>query len=214
MATEREHSDVDLMRHYDGELAAEEAASLADHLDSDAPARAKLRCLEQISVVVRAAVDSEVDDAFASGQRGASMWAAIERSFGVDEVIATAAEPAAPAAEVRDEAPSGLLASLSAWLQRYRSHLVTGAVAAVAAAALVWVVRPPEKTVEYVEVDATSSSADVTPVALEAQPPEVESLEVYDGSGFIITIPSEGDDESETAVIWLTPPENTLEGPI
>jgi hypothetical protein len=52
-------------------------------------------------------------------------------------------------------------------------------------------------------------------VSLRSEPPEVEELEVYEGSGTVLTIEPDDDDDSAAAVIWISndDAENT-EGPI
>lgn len=204
----RQFTDADLMAHHDGELAGAEGERLRDAIADDATARAKLEALGQIATLVRGEVEAEVEDSLAGADPFASMWSRIEQ-----RVAAEAAPEKAPAAAPASE-PRGFLASIRGWLEGYRSQLITGAVSAAAAAALVWFLRPPDKSVEYVEVGSTSQQTGVTPVALKPQPPEVENLEVYDGSGVVFTIPDDDGGDSETAVIWLTPPENPVEGPI
>ena len=208
MSAKEKSSDLDLMAHYDGEL---DDAGLRDSIAGDAPSRAKLEALGQISEVVRTTVELEVDAVIERADPFAAMWSRIERQInanGVHEEAAQGTTAPAPAE------PAGVWASITAWFERYRTQLATGAMCAVAAAALVWFLRPPETTVEYVEVPGAAvktERAQVVPASLDSQPPEVESLEIYDGSGAVFTIAGE---DGETAVIWLSSPEETVEGPI
>jgi anti-sigma factor RsiW len=197
-------SDQDLMALADGELGAADAAELRAAIADDATARAKLEALDQIAELIGESGQLEIEESLAGADPFAAMWERIEARITEPEPrLETVAEPAPE--------PRGLLAAVAGWLERHRGHVATGAVCAAAAAALVWFARPPEKAIEYVEVGSTSTG--VEPAALRSQPPEVESLEVYDGSGIVLTIPGEDEGES-TAVIWLTPPENPVEGPI
>jgi hypothetical protein len=89
-------------------------------------------------------------------------------------------------------------------------------VAAAAVTALMVAVRPFERVVVEREVAPTVARKhepiQVMPAALESQPPEVENLEVYDGSGMVLTVPGDDGDDA-TAVIWISS-EDTREGPI
>lgn len=208
-------SDLDLMAHYDGELDAAEDAAITKAIADDAPSRAKLEALGQISEVVRTAVELEVDDvAERAGDPFAAMWSEIERQLCGDE--AGVAVPPVEGAE-----PTGIFGAIAAWFERYRSQIASGALAAAAAAVLVWFARPPDKTIEYVEVDSQAGNqagtgagtAEVQPVALESTAPEIESLEVYDGSGVVLEVKGDGD-EADSVVIWLSSSEDSVEGPI
>ncbi len=195
------------MCHYDdeGDLPPSEVANLSDE------AQSKLVALVQLGDALRETISAEIDSLTNNATNTdpfAAMWGRIEHKVSTNGVASKAAreEPAA-------EPSPGLLDQIGEWLNRYRSQMFTGAIAAVAAAAIVWFVRPPEKTVEYVEVSNNARAARTVPVSLESHVAEVESLEVYDGSGVVLTIQSD-DDEAPTTVIWLTLPENSVEGPI
>jgi len=55
----------------------------------------------------------------------------------------------------------------------------------------------------------------VKPIQAVSQPPEVEDLEVYDGSGTILTIAPDGPDDSAAAVIWMSDDrDDNREGPL
>jgi hypothetical protein len=211
-------NDLDLMAHYDGELAGAADAAIADAIADDPPSRAKLEALGQISEVVRTAVELEVD---AVAERRAdcfeAMWANIERQISANGVRskAGAVEPTRRP-EVDSAEPAGIFGAIAAWFERYRSQIASGALAAAAAAVLVWFVRPPETSIEYVPVERstqTRETAEVVPVALEPTAPEIESLEVYDGNGVVLTVAGD-EEEADSVVIWLSSEEDSVEGPI
>ena len=76
------------------------------------------------------------------------------------------------------------------WFEAYRGHVLTGALAAAAGALLALAVHPGR-------IAASPSGSPEAAV--------VESLEVSDGSGTILQIPSGDGDSPVTTVIWLTP---------
>ena len=151
------------------------------------------------------------------------MWQTIERRIHANGVSEGAGE-ARPAADTdtgagaRRAAPerAGLWATLRGWLGGHRGYLVTGLVSAGAVAALMLVVRPHDRVIERV-VRQGGAITQPTPAALKlkSEPPEVEDLEVYDGSGTILTIAPEGDDDSAATVIWISnDDEKNREGPL
>ena len=100
--------------------------------------------------------------------------------------------------------------------------LATGLVAAGAVAIVFLILRPFERVVERrvevvrevpVQPDKPADHTDDVATRVVSQPAEVEDLEVYDGSGMILTIPGEAEDDAPTTVIWLSS-EDTIEGPI
>jgi hypothetical protein len=108
----------------------------------------------------------------------------------------------------------GLLAKIRGWFGEHRGHVVTGVVTAGAVAALMFAIGPRERVTERTTVRGGGIGVG-TPAALESQPPEVEDLEVYEGSGTILTIEPEGDDDSGAAVIWISnEEEENTEDPI
>ena len=196
------------MSRYDGELADD------GELNDDETA--KLAGLEALGDALRDSASAAQDEV--SADAFSSMWSQIEHKITANGAAAHAA--AADTDDTRLEKPGanddpGLIGAIAGWFERFRSQVAVGAVCAAVAAILVWFVRPPEKTVEYVEVAAPANGgARTVPVVLKSHAAEVESLEVYDGSGVVLTIPSDGDDDAPTTVIWLSPPENSVEGPI
>src|SRR5262249_31328811 len=94
---------------------------------------------------------------------------------------------------------TGLWARISGWLDRYRGHVITGAVSAGAVAALALGLRPsmPDSGVAGMR----ASAIDVRPVAQRATP-EVDALDTPGGSSTVINL---DDEDGHTTVIWVTP---------
>src|SRR5262249_45069570 len=110
-------SDLDVMEHADGER---DDGELAAQLDGDPEARVKRDAIRQIGELVRGRLELSADAV--PDARFAAMWRRIDGQL------------VAPA--------TGLWARLSGWFDRYRSHVITGAVSAGAVAALALVLRP------------------------------------------------------------------------
>ena len=74
--------------------------------------------------------------------------------------------------------------------------------------------RQEPKTTTVVVPPAPEQTVRTRNEAAEATPAEIESLEVFQGSGTIVTMPN--DDGSSTSVIWLAPEdvEEKMEDPI
>jgi hypothetical protein len=172
--------DLELMQHADGELPGELRGALA----SDPFAQQKLEALGEARELVRGHLElatDEVDD-----RKFQELWCRVDRRLDAEA------------------APRGLWARLSAWLERHRGHVITGAVSAGAVAALALVLRPgagPGET-RY-ERDAI----DVRPVSMRS-PPAIEVLDTPDGTGTVLNLE---DEDGHTAVIWVTPAD-TVEG--
>ncbi|HVV83175.1 MAG TPA: hypothetical protein VHE35_08845, partial [Kofleriaceae bacterium] len=122
-------------------------------------------------------------------------------------------------------AAPGLWARFVGWVGGHRSQLLTGFVAAGAAAAITVVARPAHQRTVYVPTTVASNgngggtgvgvgsgtgtgSAGPVLVSARSTPTEVESLDVPDGTGSVFTI---DDDDGETTVIWVTP-DDVVEG--
>jgi hypothetical protein len=162
-------SDLELMAHADGE---HDDPELAARFDGDADARAKLDAIQQLGELVRGHLELSADAVHDA--KFAAMWRRIDGQL------------VAPA--------TGLWSRVSAWFDRYRSHVITGAISAGAVAALALVLRPGT-------TDLAAHAIDVRPVALRAAP-EIDSLETPGGSSTVISL---ADDDSNAAVIWVTP---------
>jgi hypothetical protein len=218
--------DIDLMLHADGELSGDGARAAESSVRADERSRRVVEAVAEVGEVVRTAVELEVDEAV-EAPAFAELWGRIERRLhtnGETRAPATAAAgepgsgpavaPAAPAPAAPASAEPRSRGGLLAWLVESRGPLVAGALAAAVTAVLFLAARPFERTVEReVTVEAPARPLTGSPAAMVSQPPEVENIEVHDGSGMILTIPGEGD-ENPTAVIWIIPDEDTLEDPI
>jgi hypothetical protein len=165
--------------------------------DAPAPsgpaAEATAASVHELGELVRGHLELAADQA---EPRLAGLWELVERRLDLaDEAVA----PPAPAAR---PAPASLWGRAWSWLTGHRSHVITGFVSAGAVAALALALRPssePRVVVRTVAVPAIQPTA-----VLARTPPEVESLDVGDGTGTVFTI---DDEDGETAVIWVEPAE-------
>jgi anti-sigma factor RsiW len=214
-------TDMDLMMYADGELDGDAARAVAAWLGQDADARAVVESLRQVGEAVRTYVEIETDAAEVEVPAFAQLWDRIERRVHANGH----AEPARPEpvkapaprkAPRREPQRAGMWASIRRWFEDHRGHVLSGAVSAGAVAALMLAVGPRERVIEH---QTTVRSGGVvsggTPAVLRSEPPEVEELEVYEGSGTVLTIEPDDEDDSAAAVIWISndDAENT-EGPI
>lgn len=205
------HDDMDLMQFHDGELEAGEEVGVSRQLDSSAADRDKLIAIGQVGDAVQTYLEIAADAAEPSFD---AMWGNIERRVhanGESERLTEEREEAAPrrvAAPIAD-AEVGILAALRRWFDSNRGHFVTGAVTAGAVAALILLLRSPNERV----ITKTVHVPPVVELKTASTPATVEYLDVADGSGTVLTIPGESDDDS-TTVIWIDPNEDTVEGPI
>jgi anti-sigma factor RsiW len=190
--------DLDLMAYADGELDDETAAAVAAFLAEDAGARSKRASLGQMNDVVRSYLELAADDA---QPRLDAMWSTIERRIQANGAAPAAAMAVAAPARPAAARPEGLWARLRAWLDEHRGYFATGALAAAAAAVLVMALRPPQ-VVERIVV--TPPPVQNPPQMVNVStPPEVEALEVNDGSASVFTLPGEGEGDVTAGVIWL-----------
>ena len=198
---------IDLLADLDGELAEDEAREVVAALGEDDALKAKAESLGQLGEVVQTYAELEADDATPALD---GLWERIDRRVHAN---GEADEPAAPAA--RPAPRSGWWTRFGEWLDEVRGYVLTGSVAAGAAAALVLLLQSggAGQTPKRLAERAPLAPMPTRPVALESQPPEVEELEVYGGSGSVLTIP-EKEGKGGTAVIWLSRDENYVEGPI
>lgn len=176
--------ELALMELADGETYAEGDTSdpeLLARLDREPDAKAKVAAVRQLGELVRGHLELTADAV--PDAKLAAMWRRI------DDQLATA--------------PVGLWARITAWFDRYRGHVITGAVSAGAVAALALVMRPGGA-----ELGGRGHGViDVRPVALRATP-EIDALDTPGGSSTVINL---SDEDGHTAVIWVTP-EDTVEG--
>lgn len=165
--------DAELMEHADGER---EDAALADHLARDPGARAKVTAIQEVGELVRGHLELAADEVHDA--KFAAMWRRID-----DQLTA----------------PRGAWARVMAWFDRYRSHVITGAVSAGAVAALALVLRP--SALDGGALGRPGDAIDVRPASLRAAP-EIDALDTPGGTGTVINL---DDEDGHTAVIWVSP---------
>ena len=214
--TKKKFGDAELMLYADGEMTPEEAKGVAAWLAEDADARLKLESLRQVGEAVRTYAELETDRAEVEVPAFADMWSRIERRIHTNGMSERATQPAASApARKRPGALASRWAAVRRWFEDHRGHVLTGAISAGAACALMLALGQNDQVVGGGGVAGTGPVVRPTPAKLLSQPPEVEDLEVYEGSGTILTIEAEGDDESGAAVIWISSDkEQNMEGPL
>lgn len=201
-------TDVELMLYADGELAPDRAREIAELIAADADARLKLESLRQVGEAVRTYTELETDQAEVELPAFSELWQRIERRVqanGHAPVRADGTGDRVPAEPVRARRPatqSGPWAGIRRWFEDHRGHVLTGAISAGAACAVMLALGPRETVVERVRESGGVTVG--TPAVLRSQPPEVEDLEVYGGSGTILTIEADKDDDSAATVIWLS----------
>jgi anti-sigma factor RsiW len=177
-------TDLELMEHADGETDGARAdAELASRVERDPTARAKVESLRQLGELVRGHLELSADAV--PDARFAAMWRRVD-----EQLVAPTAS---------------LWSRLSSWFDRYRGHVITGAVSAGAVAALALILRPSAP-------DAGSpgrggATIPTVPVAQRATP-EIDSLETPGSSSTVINL---DDEDGHTTVIWVTPAD-TVEG--
>jgi anti-sigma factor RsiW len=177
-------ADLELMEHADGELESDLAdAELDARLERDPEARAKIASIKQVGELVRGHLELSADAV--PDAKFAAMWRRVD-----EQLVAPT---------------TGMWSRVSAWFDRYRGHVITGAVSAGAVAALALVLRPsaPDPGV----AGGGGGAIDVRQVALRATP-EIESLDTPGGSSMVINL---DDEDGHTTVIWVTPAD-TVEG--
>lgn len=198
------------MLYLDGEeLDADTRREIEAELEASSDDRAKIESLEQVGETLRTYLELQADESDAAL---AGMWGNIERqisSNGVHEHVPAAAAPVRRKAQDARDSDAGVWAAIGRWFDNYRGYFMTSAVTAGAVAAVILIFRQPEEKVVQRTV-YQPAPAEVVPAALPSAP-EVEELEVFGGSGAVLTIPGE-DGEADTAVIWITP--DDLEDPI
>ncbi len=178
--------DIELMQHLDGELGERDVKAVEERLAGDDDARAKSESLAQVDEIVRGHLELSADNV--SERRFEAMWREIE--------TATAPAPEKP----------GVWSKITGWLDRYRGHVITGALSAGAVAALALILRPGTSGDPGTQA-ARPGAIDVRPAAMRTAP-EIESLDTPDGEGTVLNLE---DEDGHTTVIWVTP-EDTVEG--
>jgi anti-sigma factor RsiW len=176
-----ERNDEELMRYLDGDLTPSEARQLERRLAEGGELGAMTESLGQVTDALRAHYEAKAEDA---APHMKDMWARLEKQLD------------------RDHAPArrSVWQSIAEWFESYRGHVLTGAVSAAAGAIIAIVaLRGAHPTV---------TSKPVAPIEA-ARGAEVESLDVTDGTGTIMKVPS---DEGSSTVIWVTHTSSEEEG--
>lgn len=185
-------TSLDMMLAADGELAGATPPTGPE-------AEATAASVHELGELVRGHLELAADQA---EPRLAGLWDLVERRLDLADDAVAAPAPAAP------PAPASIWSRAWTWLTGHRSHVITGFVSAGAVAALALALRPsstPRVVVRTVAVPAIAPTA-----VLARTPPEVESLDVGDGTGTVFTI---DDEDGETAVIWVEPAEPAAPDP-
>lgn len=178
--------DIELMQHHDGELPERASADVEARVAADPDARAKQESLAQVDELLRGHLELAADNV--SDRRFDAMW---------KEIDAAMSPPRSP----------GLWARITGWLDRYRGHVITGALSAGAVAALALVLRTGSGAHDEPVQAQRPFAIDVQPAAMRTAP-EIESLETPSGEGTVLNLE---DEDGHTTVIWVTP-EDTVEG--
>lgn len=183
--------DLDLMAHVDGELEAAEESAVAARMD-EPDTRAKAAAVRELGELVRGHVELATDDV---EPKLSMMWSELAKRL--DNESASARSSTAVPVSAK-----GFWRAIGRWFERYRSYVLTSAVSAGAVAALTLVLRPadPDSPNGPVARGKTGTGS-VAPTFVSA-PPEIESLDVPNGSGTVLTME---DEDGGTAIVWVTP---------
>ncbi len=181
--------DLDLMMHVDGELESEAESAVAARMDEPAT-RTKAAAVRELGELVRGHVELATDEA---EPRLNNMWAELSKRFDNEHA---AARSSTSVPMTRD----GLWSAVGRWFERYRGHLLTATVSAGAVAALALILRPEDPD----QLAGGKPGTGPLPATLVSAPPEIESLDVPNGTGTVLTIE---DEDGATAIVWVTPDE-------
>lgn len=184
--------DFDLMAHVDGELESAEESAVASHMD-EPDTRAKAAAVRELGELVRGHVELATDEA---EPKLSMMWSELAKRLD-NESSAARSSTAVPVSA------QGFWRAIGRWFERYRSYVLTSAVSAGAVAALTLVLRPadPEAPNGAVAGRGKAGTGAMAPTFVSA-PPEIESLDVPNGSGTVLTME---DEDGGTAIVWVTP---------
>ena len=177
--------EVEIMEIADGEAEGELTGA----------ARDKAEALGELGELVRGHHELAADAV--PQKRFDAIWREIDKAI----VTKAATEP--EPTMVASARGRSVWRRISRWFDRYRGHIITGAVSAGAVAALTLVLRGPSETGGG---GGTTQPIVVTPAAY--RPTEIESLDTPGGSSSVWQVK---DDDGTSTVIWVTP-EDTVEG--
>jgi hypothetical protein len=181
--------DVDTMERVDGE---HEPEGERDAVELTGEARAKADAIGELGELVRGRLERAADDV--PDKKFAAMWREIDK--GIERDLAATPAKRASAGGV------SFWRLVTRFFDRYRAHIITGAVTAGVVAALAIVLRPGGGSSSSGGHDAI----DVRPVV--HRPAEIEDLDTPGGTGTVFNLE---DEDGSTTVIWVTP-EDTVEG--
>jgi anti-sigma factor RsiW len=181
--------DIDLMMHVDGELESAEESAVAARMDEPAT-RGKAAAVRELGELVRGHVELATDEA---EPKLSAMWTQLAKRFD-NESSAAMSSTAMPVSE------QGVWSAIGRWFERYRSYVLTSALSAGAVAALALLLRPATPD----DLSAGNGKAGTGPLTptFVSSPPEIESLDVPNGTGTVLTME---DDDGGTAIVWVTP---------
>jgi hypothetical protein len=197
--------DVDVMRYADGEVSGAESDRLKNYIDGDVQAREVVGGIRELGGLLRTHLEIETDRV--EQNKFDRVWADIQRATQAPQ------RASRESAAITNPVPikHGLRSRWDAWWENFHGHVLTGAATAAAVLLLVIAIRPFEREVEKtVTVEIPAPPVAIMPAS---QPPEIENLEIYQGTGMILTVPGEGGD-APTAVIWLNSNQDIAEGPL
>lgn len=184
--------DVQLLMHIDDELEQHEDRELMAALEISPTMRTKVAAMRELGELVRGHVELATDEA---EPRLSGMWSELAKRF--DNAVI----PSPPA--VSSVAPDGgFWRAVARWFERYRGHLLTGTLSAGAVAALTLLLRPAQLSSPLEGSGSRTAGNGTAPATFVSAPPEIESLDVPNGSGTVLTI---DDDDGATAIVWVTP---------
>jgi anti-sigma factor RsiW len=201
--------DSELMAFADGELDETSSRALEDRLGRDPASRSKVDAVSEVGEIVRGHLELSADAV--PQKRFDALWREIDK--GIDRERAASPE----AAGVPAKAEPGVWSRMGRWFDRYRGHVLTGAVSAGAVAALALLLRNPGATNGELTNSGSArepgSGGQVmvkspTEPAQPAQPTQIDELDTPDGTGTVFNLE---DEDGNTTVIWVTP-EDTVEG--
>lgn len=198
--------DSELMAFADGELDERQSRELEARMGRDAAIRSKVEGVTELGEAVRGHLELSADAV--PQKKLDALWREIDKAIdrespASDPVNKQATEPVS----------GGVWARIGRWFDRYRGHVLTGAVSAGAVAALALLLRNPAATngsASGHEGSGMAQTGQGTPTQQMAtyQPTEIESMDTPDGTGTVFNLE---DEDGSTTVIWVTP-EDTVEG--
>ena len=193
--------DSELMALADGELDELQTRELEAQVGRDAIARGKVDAVNELGEIVRGHLELGADSV--PQKKFDALWREIDKAIDRETVPAKAPATTAPV-------EGGVWARIGRWFDRYRGHVLTGAVSAGAVAALALLLRSPAAPDGGVAGGGGGRSPEQPgqPTLVNYQPTEIESMDTPDGTGTVFNLE---DEDGNTTVIWVTP-EDTVEG--